>query len=455
MPVNSILPPYPIWQEIDGSPLENGYIYIGNAGFEARSTPKASFFDKALTIPTGTASGAAVRTMRGFPVRNGAPTMIYVDDVDWSVTVTDRNGVVIYSAINRTFEAQEAGAGGPILAPDGNLVAAGFGFTNETDTGFSRPATATLQEAVDGTLVRTATPTLQTFAVPVATTTSATVSAGTNAQGQGPLVSDNNLITTVASNPGGVTLPTAVAGRNLVIVNAGANTLNVYPATGAAINGGAVNTPVTLRVGQTLRAVALSATAWRASVVAPIITSTDTIAANNTDLVVPTSAAVKAYADGLAASGEGGPTTASGTSVSFTGIPSTARRITIFFNAVSLSGTDDAIVQIGTGGTAETTGYDGNGAVINNGVSPATGAIGNGFFLALRNAANGLYGSATLTKEPGTNTWHASFTLANQASGMTLAGGRKSLAGVLDMFRVIPTGANTFDGGAISYRWEV
>ena len=153
------------------------------------------------------------------------------------------------------------------------------------------------------------------------------------------------------------------------------------------------------------------------------------------------------------AGGEGGPTTASGTSVSFSSIPSTARKIIIFFNGVTLSGTDSVLIQIGTGGTAETTGYDSHAGRIDNNIT-GTATSSSGFFLQVNIAANALFGFTTLEKEPGSNTWHASAVVANQSIGLALHGGRKALAGVLDMFRVIPNGANTFDGGAISYRWE-
>ena len=65
--------------------------------------------------------------------------------------------------------------------------------------------------------------------------TSATVTAGTNAIGQGAITDDYNIITTTASNPSGVTLPKGVAGRRMIVVNKGTNAINVYPsAAGAA-----------------------------------------------------------------------------------------------------------------------------------------------------------------------------------------------------------------------------
>lgn len=167
MAVNSILPPYPIFANAAGEPLEAGYIYVGEPGFEARSTPKTSFFDKLLTIPTGTASGAAVRTVAGFPARNGSPAMIYADE-DYSLTVTDRDGRVIYTTLNRTFAfGVEVADIAPILAPDGNFANAGFGFINEQNTGRVRSSTGVVQDVVLGSLVSQQSAAGTSFTLPV------------------------------------------------------------------------------------------------------------------------------------------------------------------------------------------------------------------------------------------------------------------------------------------------
>jgi hypothetical protein len=158
MPVNTVLPPLQLFTGADGQPLEGGYIFIGEAGFEARSTPKASFFDAALTIPTGTAVGAGVRTSAGYPLRNGLPATIYVDG-DHSITVTDKNLRMVFAMLNRTFQlGTPTAAVVPIVAPDGNLLTTGFGFIAEPDTGLVRSATATMQIVVDGTPVFSLTP---------------------------------------------------------------------------------------------------------------------------------------------------------------------------------------------------------------------------------------------------------------------------------------------------------
>jgi hypothetical protein len=161
--VYSVLPPFLVFPDSDGTPLENGQIFIGQPGYEARTTPKASFFDTAQTIPTGTATGSAISTMGGFPARNGSPAMFYVDG-DFSISVLDRNGVLLYSALNTTL-AINLGAvdTGPILAPDGNIVAVGLGFINEANTGWIRSSAGTVQYIVQGAVVAQMTSTGVTF----------------------------------------------------------------------------------------------------------------------------------------------------------------------------------------------------------------------------------------------------------------------------------------------------
>lgn len=92
----------------------------------------------------------------------------------------------------------------------------------------------------------------------------ATVTAGTDAQGQGTLTKYINIITTNASNPGAVTLPTAQAGMRIMIRNTTANGLKIYPATSAQIDALGANTAfgTTLTTNTQRQFYAISATQW-------------------------------------------------------------------------------------------------------------------------------------------------------------------------------------------------
>ena len=90
----------------------------------------------------------------------------------------------------------------------------------------------------------------------------ASVSAAGTTQGTGTiLTTEFNRVSTVASGAG-VVLPTAVAGIAIVIVNTSANTLLVYPASGAAINSLATNVGYSQTTLATLQYIAISSTQW-------------------------------------------------------------------------------------------------------------------------------------------------------------------------------------------------
>ena len=78
------------------------------------------------------------------------------------------------------------------------------------------------------------------------------VVAGTDAQGQGPLTSQVNIITTNASPTGAVTLPTVISGfsAKIMVRNTTVNSLNIYPAAGARIDALAVNSPFGSSIAQ-------------------------------------------------------------------------------------------------------------------------------------------------------------------------------------------------------------
>jgi len=93
------------------------------------------------------------------------------------------------------------------------------------------------------------------------------ITAGTNAQGQGNITSDYNIVTTTASNPSGVTLPVpASAGRTIRIVNKGTNPVSLYPSSGGTIDALVANNPVTIPVNGTMRLWSASTTQWYSDV---------------------------------------------------------------------------------------------------------------------------------------------------------------------------------------------
>jgi hypothetical protein len=103
----SIQPPFPIFTDTDGSPLENGYIWLGTANQDPQANPITAYWDAALTIT----AAQPIRTSGGYPSRSGTPARLYVAS-DYSIRVQNKNGSQVYSAP----EATEAYGGGIINA---------------------------------------------------------------------------------------------------------------------------------------------------------------------------------------------------------------------------------------------------------------------------------------------------------------------------------------------------
>jgi|TARA_Y100000310_G_C20704007_1_gene833030 hypothetical protein len=85
----------------------------------------------------------------------------------------------------------------------------------------------------------------------------------TQSQGQGALTAEINEVATVGNANDVVTLPTAVAGYKIVIINNGANTLQIFPASGDDLGAG-VDTSTTLASGSNVQYVSYDATNWEA-----------------------------------------------------------------------------------------------------------------------------------------------------------------------------------------------
>lgn len=83
----------------------------------------------------------------------------------------------------------------------------------------------------------------------------------TQTQGQGALTKDINEVSTVANANDVRTLPDAIAGRSCLVINNGANTLQVFPASGDNLGAG-LNTSTTIASGSRKLFVAFDSTNW-------------------------------------------------------------------------------------------------------------------------------------------------------------------------------------------------
>jgi hypothetical protein len=151
------------------------------------------------------------------------------------------------------------------------------------------------------------------------------------------------------------------------------------------------------------------------------------------------------------------PTSGGPTVVDFTGIPSWVKRITVFFQDVSTSGSSAYQIQIGPSGGIENTGYVSQTfAAQATAASSAATVLTSGFAIISANVSTYLYsGSITITNIQG-NTWIENGLLVNTTAVRgSLSSGTKSLAGVLTQIRITTVnGTDTFDAGSINILYE-
>tara|TARA_R110000744_G_scaffold71137_2_gene143340 strand:- start:3490 stop:5430 length:1941 start_codon:yes stop_codon:yes gene_type:complete len=95
MTLTQLAPPYPIFTDKSGDPLDNGYLYFGVVDKNPETDSIQIYYDANLTQPVA----QPVRTSNGYVMRNGTPAIIFADS-QFSVTVRDKNrDLVIYSPV--------------------------------------------------------------------------------------------------------------------------------------------------------------------------------------------------------------------------------------------------------------------------------------------------------------------------------------------------------------------
>lgn len=100
-----INPPFPIFSDIDGQPLEAGFIWVGQVNLDPQVNPIAAYWDAALTIP----AVQPIRTIGGYPSNSGTPARFFVN-ADYSIRVMNKNGSTLYTSLNGNAFPGSAGA---------------------------------------------------------------------------------------------------------------------------------------------------------------------------------------------------------------------------------------------------------------------------------------------------------------------------------------------------------
>lgn len=144
---------------------------------------------------------------------------------------------------------------------------------------------------------------------------------------------------------------------------------------------------------------------------------------------------------------------ASGTAVDFTSIPSWVKRITIMLDGISLSGTADLLVQLGTSSGVVSSGYV-SGSTATTGVSGNTSTSTAGFVMRLAAGTSVCYGAMTVAII-NTNQFVSSHSARQTSTANMMGGGSVTLASTLDRVRITSTnGTDTFDAGSVNILYE-
>jgi hypothetical protein len=139
----------------------------------------------------------------------------------------------------------------------------------------------------------------------------------------------------------------------------------------------------------------------------------------------------------------------SGTNIDFTGIPSWVKKITVMFQSVSISGSSNFLIQLGTSSGPITSGY------ISSAVGGGSATSTAGFIIAEDTNTQALIGQCIISQFS-SSSWIASglFTRSGSATLKTNAG-QLTGSGTIDRVRITTSnGTDTFDAGSINILYE-
>lgn len=139
------------------------------------------------------------------------------------------------------------------------------------------------------------------------------------------------------------------------------------------------------------------------------------------------------------------------TTASITALSAGINKIRVVFSDANLSGTDDMLVQLSSGASFVTAGYESSSVAL-SASTPATSRSTAGFILRRSNASTSAAGFFELTRVPGTHQWFVEAKAhIDGVAAVLVSSGYIDLGSELDGVQLLTTGANTFDSGAVQF----
>ena len=91
---NLVKNPYPLFNDVDGAPLDAGYVYIGERDNNPLANPLQAYWDVDLTTPASN-----IRTIGGYFSYNGSPGVLYTE-YPYSILIQNKKGETVFSSLS-------------------------------------------------------------------------------------------------------------------------------------------------------------------------------------------------------------------------------------------------------------------------------------------------------------------------------------------------------------------
>ena len=145
----------------------------------------------------------------------------------------------------------------------------------------------------------------------------------------------------------------------------------------------------------------------------------------------------------------------SGTSLTFGSIPAGVKHIDLIFADLSSSGNDNFLVQLGDASGIETSGYVSAAGGFDSSTHSTPQNNTTGFILNnVTGATMVIAGVVSFWLEDAANfTWISTHTHKYSNTARSHGGGSKSLSAELTQLKILFTGSDTFDSGAVNIQY--